>query len=73
MPERWCAICVLVMRVIGLGILVPKFYAFVVGCRARVVSGGVYLVLGLSCVRVLEMCAVDVVSLKCEFGWAVVG
>jgi len=42
-PERWCACCVLVVRVIGLGMWVLKFYAFVVGCC---VSGGVCFVMG---------------------------
>jgi hypothetical protein len=41
--ERWCDVCVLVVRVSGLGMWVLKFYAIVVGCC---VSGGICFVLG---------------------------
>jgi flagellar biosynthesis protein FliR len=52
--ERWCAVCVLVVRVISLGMWVPKFHAFVVGCY---VSGGVCLVLGfVVCSFVRDVC-----------------
>ena len=52
------------MRVIGLGMWVPKFYASVVGCFIRVVSGGVCLMLGF----VVSSFVRDACS-----GWGVVG
>jgi len=53
-PEEWCAACVLIVRVIGLGMWVVKFCAFVVGCC---VDGGVCFVLGVfMCSFVRDVC-----------------